>query len=276
MQGTVSEPSAWAPVIPIVLLLAVKHRSWLYVFLALVGVVLADSPTCFLVLAVTLPVYFALTSSWRWRIPLLVMLSVLIPLAAFFVQSASPSNYLNSENPALIAVGRLLSGIRNVETGGQVGSNDRYSSTTVVITQTEQNGWLYTGAGPAADGTYFRAKYPATGPIYGTNSLWVTALFDFGVGGVFAIGLLMLAAIWRMRNDRTMAAILLPFFVASLVNSAEGPFLYVYVVLGVMLFAFGWIESPAQRLALGDDKGMGGETFTQHGKALIIGDRSKG
>ena len=43
MQGTLSEPSAWAPVIPIVALLAIRRRSPLYAALALAGTWLAAS-----------------------------------------------------------------------------------------------------------------------------------------------------------------------------------------------------------------------------------------
>lgn len=45
---------------------------------------------------------------------------------------------------------------------------------------------------------------------------------------------LMLAAVWQMRRRPVMTGILLPFFVASLVNSAEGAFGYAFVTLEIM------------------------------------------
>jgi hypothetical protein len=41
-----------------------------------------------------------------------------------------------------------------------------------------------------------------------------------------------------------MAAILLPLFIASLINSAEGFYEYSFVALGIFLAAFGWSMPP--------------------------------
>jgi hypothetical protein len=254
MRGTLSEPSAWAPVLALVVLLALRRRSWLYAGLGLAGLVLSDSPTCILVMAVTVPLYYALASTWRHRTLLLLALAVSLPAGAFFIQHANPGSYLDSGNPASVAVGRLLSGIRNVETGGQTGSNDRVSGTTVVIAEVRDNDWMRTGAGPAADSTYFPAKYPAGGGVVAaTNSLWTSVLFDFGEGGVVVLGVLMLAATCRMRRRPVMTALLLPFFVTALVNSAEGAFEYAFVALGIMLFAFGWIPARDAQLTASAD-----------------------
>ena len=62
MVGTLTEPSGWAPVLTLVLLLALRRQSWLYAGLVLAGLVLVDSPTCMLVMAVTVPLYYAITS----------------------------------------------------------------------------------------------------------------------------------------------------------------------------------------------------------------------
>ena len=250
MEGTLSEPSAWAPVIPLVVLLAIRHRSHFYVMLAILGLFLADSPTCFVVLVVTVPLYYALTGTWPYRLLLLLFLAIVIPVTVIFVQRANPNSYLSSTNQAEVTVGRLLSGIRNVETDGQQGTNSRFSSTTVVVAEVHANGWTKFGAGPAADSTYFSEKYPSNGIAYRTNSLWLSILFDFGEIGVVTLGILMLIAISWMRRHSRMAAIILPFFVASLINSAEGSFEYSFVALGILLFTFGWIKSPADRLSI--------------------------
>jgi hypothetical protein len=240
MVGTLTEPSDWAPVLGLVVLLALRRRSWPYVALALAGLALTDSPTCILVLVVTVPLYYALVGTGRQRALTLAALAVLIPAGIFFVQQTSPQRYLDSGNAAEVAVGRLLSGIRNVETGGQQGANGRFASTRLVITDAKAHGWIRFGAGPAADSTYFPVMYPnATGGVaYGANALWVAILFEFGVGGVVVLGLLMLAAASRMWHYPSTAAILLPFFIASLVNSTGAN--NAFVALGIMLFAFGW------------------------------------
>ena len=238
MQGTLSEPSAWASVIPLVLLLAVRRRSWLHLGLAVIGTVLAASPTCLLVLAVTLPLYYALTGTGWQRVVVVLTLGVFLVAGVFFVRTAQPRPYLTSHNSAENAVGRLLAGIENIETDGRQGHNTRFGSTRLVISDVKANGWLLTGAGPAADRTYFPAKYPSAVPLL-PDALWVSFLFDFGLVGLALLAVLMLTAVWRMRRRPQMCAILLPFFVTSLVNSAEGYFEYQFVALGVILFSFG-------------------------------------
>jgi hypothetical protein len=239
MQGTLTEPSAWASVITLVVLLAVRRRSLLSLALAAAGMALTASPTCIFVLAVTFPLYYALTGTRRQRVTVALVLACFIPAVLFFVHTAKPRQYLNSRNAAEITVGRLLSGIENVDTDGRNGHNTRFASTKVVIAEARENDWVLTGAGPAADDTFFPAKFPSVVPLL-PDALWVSVLFDFGLIGVLLLGTLMVIAVWRMRHRPQMCAILLPFFVASLINSAEGSFEYGFVALGIMLFAFGW------------------------------------
>ena len=244
MVGTLTEPSDWAPVLTLVLLLALRRRSWLYLGLVLVGLILVDSPTCMLVMAVTVPLYYAITSSWRYRMALLVILAIIILAGVPFVQRADAAAWLDSGNPAKIAVGRLISGIQNVETGGKEGTNSRFQSTTVVIAAAREHGWMHFGAGPAADSTWLSAMYPGpSGSTEAANALWVSILFDFGEVGMATLGALMIAAVWRMRRNQQMTAILLPFFIATLVNSSGAD--TALVALGIMLFTFRWAPAVA-------------------------------
>jgi hypothetical protein len=238
MQGMLSEPSAWAPVIPLVVLLAIQRRSWWSLGLAVLATVLTASPTCVLVLVATIPLYYVLTGTRRSRVVVVLALVVSLPAAVLFVYAAGPGPYLEGHNTAEKAVGRLLAGIEYAKTDGRAGHNTRLADTRVVISEAKANGWILAGAGPAADDTYFPARFPS-----GTlrpNALWVSVLFDFGLIGVLLLGNLMVIAVCRMRYRPQMCAILLPFFVASLINSAEGNFEYGFVALGITLFAFGW------------------------------------
>ena len=238
MQGMLSEPSAWAPVISLVVLLAIRRRSWWSLGLSALATVLTASPTCMLVLVATILLYYALTGARRSRIVVVLALAVSLPAAVLFVYAARPGPYMNSHNTPEKAVGRLLAGMEYAETGGREGHNTRLADTRVVISEAMANGWILAGAGPAADETYFPARFPS-----GTlrpNALWVSVLFDFGLIGVLLLSILMVIAVWRMRQRTETCAILLPFFVASLVNSAEGSFEYGFVALGIVLFAFGW------------------------------------
>ena len=238
MQGMLSEPSAWAPVISLVVLLALRRRSCWALGLAALATVLTASPTCVLVLAATVPLYYVLTGTRRSRVVVVLVLAVSLPAAVLLVYAAGPSPYLDSHDTAENAVGRLLAGVEYATTDGRAGHNTRLADTRVVVSEAKANGWILAGAGPAADQTYFPARFPS-----GTlrpNALWVSVLFDFGLIGLLLFGTLMAIAVWRMRHRPQMCAVLLPFFVAALINSAEGSFEYGFVALGIMLFAFGW------------------------------------
>lgn len=250
MTGTLPEPSEWGPVLAFVLLLAFRRRSWLYVGLSLAGLVLADSPTCILVMAVSIVLYLALTAPVRRRPLVLGVLAVAIAGGVLFVQHVNAQAWLDSGNPARIAVGRLVSGIDSAETGGAAGSNSRFASTTAIVTIVRDNGWDAAGAGPAADSTWLPAMYPAaSGTAVAANALWVVFLFDYGIPGAVILLVLLAAAAWRMRRCPELAAILLPFTVSCLVNSS-GPD-PLFAALGIMLFAFGWApRDPGRRVPL--------------------------
>lgn len=81
------------------------------------------------------------------------------------------------------------------------------------------------------------------------NALWVSVLFDFGEGGVAVLAAMMIAAAWRMRHSPPMTAVLLPFFVASLVNSSIPD--WSFVALGIMLFGLGWAPKSMASMADG-------------------------
>lgn len=269
MVGTLTEPSDWAPVLTLVLLLALRRRSWLYAGLVLAGLILVDSPTCILVIAVTVPLYYAITSSGRYRIPLLVILAIIILAGASFAQRAHAAAWLDSGNPTKIAVGRLISGIQNVETGGEVGTNSRFQSTTVVIAAAREYGFIHFGAGPAADSTWLAVMYPGpSGATEAANALWVSVLFDFGEVGVAALGTLMIVAVSRMRRNPQMTAILLPFFIATLVNSSGAD--TALVALGIMLFTFRWAPSAAPFHPKGQERRSNTGLFRRHSGLLRL------
>jgi hypothetical protein len=252
MQGTLNEPSAWAPVVPLVAILAISRRSPLYVALALAGMWLTASPTCLIVLVVSFILYYALTGTRRHRVAIILTLAVFIPVSASFALTAVPAQYLNSHNSAENAIGRLLAGIQNIDTDGRLGHNTRWAGTRMVVADAAENGWLVAGAGPGATRTYALARHlKGSRPLpYGTPTLWVGILFDFGAIGVAVLGVLMLVAVWRMRCRPELCAILLPFSVAAIVNSAEGSFAFIFVALGIMLFTFKW-AGPVDRYHCG-------------------------
>ncbi len=244
MMGTLHEPSAWAGPLAVVLLLALRRRSCLYVCLSLVGLLLTDSPDSLLVVVVTIPPYFILAHKWRARLATTVVLIILVPLAALFVRDANTVAMTSSSNSAKVAIGRLVSGIRNVESGGNEGTNDRYASVHQVTSAAANGGWTLTGAGPAADTVYFPTAYPVWLGRQAANAMWLSVLFDFGEWGTAVLAVMMLVAIWRMRRSPLITALLLPFFVSSILNDSVPD--YSLTVLGIVLFTFGWPKDLAE------------------------------
>lgn len=244
LQGLLSEPSAWAPIVAAGLLIALRRRSKLYVMLILLVAALTESPTVYIVAAISIPLYYVLTGAFKpKRLVLLLFLAMSIPLIVNFVQTANPNKYLNSSNHASVVVGRIISGVQDIESNGSSGTNTRFTSTTQTVNDTEANGLLDFGGGPGSAGLYFRAKYPISASQnagLGPNALWVEFLFDFGMVGVAVLFVLLAAAVIRMRRVPVMAEILLPFIVASLINSAGGTALYQVAIMAIFLFAFGW------------------------------------
>lgn len=243
MVGTLSEPSHWAAILALVMLLALRRRSWLYVCLSLAGLLLADSPTCILVMAATLTLHFTLAVDWRRRTVVTVILVVLLPLAIMVVRDANVVAWTASKNPAEVAAGRLVSGIRNVQTDGQVGANSRFNSVQVVTANAREGGWIRGGVGPGADAVYFTAAYPSNaGQSVAADAMWLSVLFDFGEWGVAVLAVMMVVGLWRMRRSPRMTALFLPFFIASMVNSSVPD--WSFTVLGILLFTFGWAYGP--------------------------------
>jgi len=249
-----TEPSDWAPVLVIIALLAVRRcRPW-YLLLVAAGLALADSPTCVLVMAVTVPLYYALCGRTRHRVALAAALIILVPLGTWFTATADSRAMLASGNSAEIAAGRLVAGVRDVTSGGAGGaaSNMRYASTAGAVGALEAAGRLRGGLGPDADAVYFPAITPPGGqPAAWVNAIWVYALADFGYAGVVVVAAGVVAAAWRVRRCPAAATVFLPMLAASLVNSAIPD--WWFAGLAVMLFAL-WRErgaSPGLRLAPG-------------------------
>ena len=99
------------------------------------------------------------------------------------------------------------------------------------------------GAGPAADAVYFPAVYAVGGPKIAPNAMWLTVLFDFGEWGLAIFVAMLLVGVWRMRRNSLALAVFLPFFTASMVNSAIPD--YSVTALGILLFSFGWLVRPS-------------------------------
>lgn len=236
LEGFMLEPSAWAPVLSALGLLSMRsgHRRW--VALCAVGLLLTKSPTVVLVAVIVTPSYFLLTARHSGRRALVLgALAVAAPLFVYNLQQVDPTKPVSSGVYDQV-LGRLSLGLANVQTGGDVGSNDRYQSTQDIIDELGDHGWTFTGLGMGGGGAYFQATSDTTRP----NSLPVSVFADFGVFAVGFLLVLMARLVRRGRHDPDAFALFLPYTVASLVNSAGGWEDYKYVVVGIVVYGLRW------------------------------------
>jgi hypothetical protein len=248
LEGFLGEPSAWAPVVAAGLLIAVWKRSRLDIVLLIAVAVFTASPTVYIVTATSIPLYYLVTLTFGkhfrpQRFLLLLLIAVAAPFAVNFLQTANPVTYASSTDQFSITLGRIISGVQNIESNGTTGTNARFASTSQVEADTRTGGLLPFGGGPGTSNVYFPAKYPTIpGETAGLlpNALWVDILFDFGEVGVALLAILLLCTALRIRQAPIIGAILLPFIVASFINSAEGTPLYQFTVLAIFVFVFKW------------------------------------
>jgi hypothetical protein len=247
LQGLLSEPSMWGPVLAALATLALRRRSIIQLVLVAVAALLARSPTVFLTIGISLPLYYLLTARFQAkRIFVVAVMVAALVLSANFIRTADPNRYLESSNPTVNSVGRLLSGVQNIQTSGGLGKNDRFGNIRQTFADRDEGGWKYTGAGPDADTVYFSVKYPGrenTERAVAPNALWAATAFNFGDYGMLVLLVLIGIAVVRMRYRPLAAAVLLPFCVASMINSS--PELYKFALLAILLFTFGWAFKPS-------------------------------
>ena len=102
MVGTLTEPSEWAPILSVILLLATRRRSRVYVILTLAGLYLAESPTCIMVMVISACLYFIISSRWRGRTAMIVLLAVLAPFAILIIRDADVPAWTSSRGVHLL------------------------------------------------------------------------------------------------------------------------------------------------------------------------------
>lgn len=232
-QGFLSEPSAWGPVIPALLILALQRKSRWVVGLCIIAIVLSKSPTVLLSTAVAVPLFYLLRTG-KGSTRKVVGLAAIAALGLWtfnWMQTADYKSMIVSKNAVEVSLGRLISGLQNVQTGGIKGYNSRYSGAQDTLDELHAANLTYTGLGPGSSDVYFIAKYGDTK----SYSFLLAVLFDFGILGLAALVLAVLAALRRMRYNAA-ASVFVPFLVAGCINSAEGWETYKFDVLALVIF----------------------------------------
>jgi hypothetical protein len=228
LQGLLSEPSAWAPFMPALVLLSLDRRRYVAAAVPLVAAALTKSPTVVVGLALSIPAYYALADRWRARRPLVLALSAGVgALAAYRLVHVNTHAPLSASFYDQVLV-RLAGGVENVTSGGTLGTNDRFAITRAVFEELANHGWLAAGIGPGSE----RYLQQTTGMV--PNSLATYVLSSFGIVGLLLLAALLVRTVVRSRAARSLM-VFLPFIAISFVNSADGWESYKYVVVAVAL-----------------------------------------
>lgn len=241
VQAFFSEPSALAPFIPVMAILAIRRRRWFVAFLALALVLLAKSPTVLVVTSVSVPCYFLLIRGNR-----IAKIGAVALLAGFFAFSINavtldPYALAASNSSPRLVVSRLIFGLNAVRSGGDLGHNTRFDNTMETWRTLDAHDLLLTGYGLNSASAYFLAR----DGVARDNSLALTVLFSYGVGGLALFAIAATVATNRIvRDDPAFAALVLPFLVASLLNSAGGFVTYKFALLGITCALARWPPSP--------------------------------
>ncbi|HRH81883.1 MAG TPA: hypothetical protein PLW81_12635 [Thiobacillaceae bacterium] len=229
-RAMLSEPSAFGPVLPMLLFLSIYRRNWLGVLLALSATYMAASGTVYfvLVMAGTLLLLKHLTSRSMPR--------------KFWVALASlTTGVLVLHMP----LHHALSGIFNYDRAiGQIqavvfeyGGSTRLSSlfNYAFLFYEEDGLWFGKGLNAA---TVFFAEVPEWNlHMVSEFSLLHAVFFAFGLTGLAVLGALLtytLSVLWR-HGSMEMLIVFSCFLFASLLNSSGGHVLYKFVYIFMLL-----------------------------------------
>jgi len=230
MQALLTEPSAFAPLVPLLILFGLDLRRWILVLLGLVALVLTFSPTVFLTTVISL-VAAGLVSP-RTRSLVSVALACGLSLLALAYLTIDVTAIDESSSSIHFTVARLLQGIQSVTSLGDEGVNVRFQSLLEAWQFLEHNELLLTGYGLNSAAVVFLE-------LYGTpmdNALWISVLTFYGVVGC---AFFLLACAWTLirlvQVRHPYLNIYLSFLVASMLNSAQGFLAYSFVIGGIFI-----------------------------------------
>ena len=229
LQGLLSEPSGWGPFLGAAILLGVDRRRWWLVALAGVAAVLTKSPTTVACVGLTVPAYLLLAHRWHRRRAAII---VAVTGAGWWTWWQITNVRITDDVPTGLKgqiVARLASGIANIQSGQTQGRNDRWTSLQAIADAMTTHGWWWTGIGPGSE-SYWRDTLDGVLP----NSLPVYVAGSFGIAGLAILAVLLVVTLVRLRYS-ALFPLVLPFLVASLLNSAGGWESYKYAVVAMAL-----------------------------------------
>ncbi len=233
-QALFTEPSAWAPVIGSVGIISWKRKSCLIFVLTIMMMVLSNSPT---VILVTLLSFIGVFLLERGSVRAVLFGSVGVVIAGVLFVALGGWDWLVNSGLGGNTVERLALGLKAASTLAEEGYNPRVVGAIDVITNLSKHDLLWTGYGLNSSTVYFEAITPPGVPHERAYSLLLNSLFSFGVFGAFIImyGGIRVAFRLTMVNSPYLC-IYLPFFLVSMINSAQGFVTYKFVILGLIVY----------------------------------------
>jgi hypothetical protein len=185
------------------------------------------------VVVVSLAVYGSLAlRKGTSRVVAATVAALLLLVCVVALENANSADLLASRSPIGFELGRLASGIQNIDSNGASGFNARFGSTITVFRESSILGRSSFGLGPATAAPFLNAEFGKL--VVTPNAIWVEEGFDFGFAGLLLFGVAFAVALVTAAR-REDATVFIPFMVAALLNSAEGPLLYQFTFLAMFL-----------------------------------------
>lgn len=235
IQAFFSEPSAAAAPFSALMIYSFYKKKYLLVLISCVAIIFTKSPTTFLTIIISSLII--LVGIKKYRIAVFVLtVSFIISLISFilFTDLGDFIKVLNNGDSSVFsAFGRLISGIDEIKSGGNSGSNGRYQGVQEMMNAMASNNLYYTGYGFNSAPEYFISIYGDVRDF----ALQFSILFSYGILGVVVFySLLFISYIRLYKYNYSSYLLFTPFIVSSFLNSAEG--LVMYQITYLCLFSF--------------------------------------
>lgn len=236
LQGLLSEPSAWAPVVAFLVIDSLRSRNWRWLAVCSAALVASQSPIVLVVVVISVSI-FLLDRVQHPHLRVVAVAAAMCSTLGFAVAALAidPDRLAGSSNPLFATVGRLLAGVQGREDDALF-VLERFRSTQVVLGELETSGQSFWGLGAGASHGYFSEEVglKAGASLARANSAWVEVAFNFGYLGLLCFAIGVAVVVYRMFGKRHSVMFLMPFVVASLMNSAGGTQLYQFLLIAAV------------------------------------------
>lgn len=229
-----TEPSAAAPAVVAIALLAHRKRQWFFLLVAVAFMLAAKSPTVLLVCASSVLGVYYLT---RKSLKVLFRSVFLTAFAATAFTLLGGVEWITRPDVMGGTFHRLSHGIEYALTLSARGYNPRFARALEVFEHMSMNNLYLTGYGLNSAAEYFSHVYIDSGFTVRDASLFLTILFSYGIVGFILFYAASAVAAYRMARSRSpYLFVFMPFLMASIINSAQGFVAYKFVILGLIVY----------------------------------------